>query len=119
MIGTQFYTNRVWQGRHIGIGVSFVGGSATNTGSVGFQFGVVTGGTKAIGSTTRPFQFTSSANGTTAVNDWFVLPNYTLGPADAVVLLGITNATVNVNATYGSAGSVTVSNVWLQTDTRP
>jgi hypothetical protein len=51
------------------------------------------------------------------VNDWAVLPNYTVGPADAILLLGITNAPANVNPV--PSGSVTVSNVWIQTDTRP
>jgi len=39
-------------------------------------------------------------------------------PADAIALVGITNAAVNVNATY-PAGSVTVNNLYLEMDTRP
>lgn len=113
----QFNTNRIWQGRHLGIGMSFVGGSATNTGIVGFQFGVQFKGANGFITTTKPFTVISTANGTTPVADWAVLPNYTVGPADSLVLLGITNATVNVNPS--AAGSITVSNVWLQTDTRP
>jgi len=117
LVSTQYYTNRVWQGRHLGIGLSFVGGSATNTGMIGFQFAVLVNGLNQLKSTTRPFTITSAANGVTPVLDWAVLPNYTLGPADALVLVGITNAAVNVNP--AAAGSVTVSNVWIQTDTRP
>jgi hypothetical protein len=117
LVSTQYNTNRVWQGRHLGIGLSFGGGSATNTGLIGFQFAVLANGVNQLKSTTRPFTITSVANGTAPVVDWAVLPNYTLGPADALVLVGITNAAVNVNP--AAAGSVTVSNVWIQTDTRP
>jgi hypothetical protein len=117
LLSGQYNTNRVWQGRHLGIGMSFAGGSATNTGTIGFQFAVLENGTNNLKSTTRPFTFTSTANGTTPVIDWAVLPNYTLGPADSLVLAGITNAAVNVNP--AAAGCVTVSNVWIQTDTRP
>ena len=117
LLATQYNTNRIWQGRHIGIGMSFVGGSATNTGTIGFQFGVVANGVNALKSTTRPFTITSTANGATQVIDWAVLPNYTLGPADSIVLLGITNSAANVNPV--AAGSVTVNSVWIQTDTRP
>lgn len=113
----QYNTNRIWQGRHLGIGMSFVGGSVTNTGTVGFQFGVQFKGINGFITTTKPFTITSTANGTTPVADWAVLPNYTVGPADSLVLLGITNAAVNVNPV--AAGSIIVSNVWLQTDTRP
>lgn len=112
-----YNTNRIWQGRHLGIGMSFVGGSATNTGTVGFQFGVQFKGPNGFITTTKPFTVTSMANGMTPVADWAVLPNYTIGPADSLVLLGITNAAVNVNP--AASGSVVVSNVWLQTDTRP
>ncbi len=117
LVAGSYNTNRVWQGRHLGIGMSFAGGSPTNTGTIGFQFGVVINGANNLKTTTRPFTITSTANGTTPVIDWAVLPNYTLGPADSLVLLGITNAAVNVNPV--AAGSVTVSNVWIQTDTRP
>ena len=117
LVSTQYNTNRVWQGRHLGIGMSFVGGSATNTGLIGFQFAVMENGVNQLKSTTQPFTITSVANGATPVLDWAVLPDYTLGPADALVLVGITNAAVNVNP--AAAGSVTVSNVWIQTDTRP
>jgi hypothetical protein len=117
LLAAQYYTNRIWQGRNVGIGVTFAGGSATNTGGIGFQFGVLIGGTNGFKTTTRPFTITSTANGVTPVTDWSVLPNYTLGPADALVLLGVTNAAVNVNPV--AAGSVTVSSVWIQTDTRP
>ena len=117
LVSTQYSTNRVWQGRHLGIGMSFVGGSATNTGLIGFQFAVLENGVNQLKSTTRPVTITSVANGATPVVDWAVLPDFTLGPADALVLVGITNAAVNVNP--AAAGSVTVSNVWIQTDTRP
>jgi hypothetical protein len=117
LLAGSIVTNRVWQGRHLGIGLQFAGGSATNTGTIGFQFGVMFRGANGLVTTTRPFTINSTANGTALVNDWAVLPNYTLGPADAIVLLGITNAMVNVNPVL--AGSVTVSNVWLQFDTRP
>lgn len=117
LVSTQYYTNRIWQGRHLGIGMSFAGGSATNTGMIGFQFAVMENGVNQLKSTTRPFTITSVANGATPVIDWAVLPDFTLGPADALVLLGITNAAVNVNP--AAVGSVTVSNVWIQTDTRP
>jgi hypothetical protein len=113
LLPTQYTTNNIWQGRHIGIGVSFVGGASTNTGTVGFQFAVRSRANGVI-TTTRPFTITSTANGTTPVTDWAVIPNYNLGPADALVLVAITNATVNVSP---SAGSITVSNVWLQMDT--
>ena len=113
----QYNTNRLWQGKNLGIGMAFAGGSATNTGTVGFQFGVQIHGVNGQLSTTRPFTITSTANGTTPVVDWGVLPSYTVGPADCLVLLGITNAAVNVNP--AAAGSVTISNVWLQMDTRP
>lgn len=106
-------TNNIWQGRHIGIGMSFVGGASTNTGTVGFQF-AVRSRANGVTTTTKPFTITSTANGTTPVTDWAVIPNYNLGPADALVLVAITNATVNVSP---SAGSITVSNVWLQMDT--
>jgi hypothetical protein len=117
LISSQYYTNRLWQGRHLGIGMSFTGGSATNTGGIGFKFAIIGNGVNALKSTTTPFIVTSTANGATQVIDWAVLPNYTVGPADALVLVGITNAAVNVNP--AAAGSVTVSNVWIQTDTRP
>ena len=110
---SQYNTNNIWQGRHIGIGVNFVGGASTNTGTVGFQFAVRSRANGVV-TTTRPFTITSTANGTTPVTDWAVIPNYNLGPADALVLVAITNATVNVSP---SAGSITVSNVWLQMDT--
>jgi len=117
LLSTQYTTNRIWQGRNIGIGMSFVGGSATNTGTIAFQFGIVANGANALKTTTRPFTVVSTANGTTPVIDWAVLPNYTLGPADSIVLLGITNSLANVNPV--AAGSVTVNSVWIQTDTRP
>lgn len=117
LLSTQYTTNRIWQGRHIGIGMSFAGGSTTNVGTIGFQFGVVANGVNALKTTTRPFTITSTVNGSTPVIDWAVLPNYTLGPADSIVLLGITNATANVNPNPG--GSVIVNSVWVQTDTRP
>ncbi|HEV2693424.1 MAG TPA: hypothetical protein VG347_11060 [Verrucomicrobiae bacterium] len=109
----QYNTNNIWQGRHIGIGLSFVGGASTNTGTIGFQFAVRSKANGVI-TTTRPFTVTSTANGTIPVVDWAVIPNYNLGPADALVLLAITNATVNVPP---SAGGITVSNVWIQMDT--
>jgi hypothetical protein len=112
------YTNRVWQGRNIGIGMSFWGGNASNNGTIGFQFGVVAQGANAQKTTTRPFTITSTVNGTTPVIDWAVIPATTLGPADSLILLGITNAAVNVNV-GAAASSVLVSNLWLQTDTRP
>jgi hypothetical protein len=118
---TLFNTNRIWQGRNLGIAMSFWGGNASNNGAIGFQFAVLTrgaAGTNAPMTTTRPFTITSAVNGVTPVVDWAVLPSYTVGPADALVLVGITNASVNINASYAS-GSVTVSNLWLQTDTRP
>ena len=113
LMTTQYNTNNIWQGRHIGIGMSFVGGASTNTGTVGFQFAVRSRANGVI-TTTKPFTITSTANGTTPVTDWAVIPNYNLGPADALVLVAITNATVNVSP---SAGSIIVSNVWLQMDT--
>jgi len=112
-----YATNRLWQGKNLGIGLSLAGGSATNTGTIGFQFGVQIHGVNGQLTTTRPFTVTSTANGTNPVVDWGVIPSYNIGPADAIVLLGITNAAVNVNP--AAAGSVTVSNVWLQMDTRP
>lgn len=118
LLTSQYNTNRIWQGRHLGIGMSFVGGSATNTGTIGFKFGVVYGGANGYKTTTTPFVITSTVNGTTPVIDWAVLPNYTAGPADSLVLLGITNAAVNVNPA-GTNGSVYNVQVWLQTDTRP
>lgn len=114
----QNYTNLIWQGRHIGIGVSFGGQASTNTGTIGFQFAVKSRGASGTLTTTRPFTITSTANGTSGVTDWGVIPNYNLGPADALVLVGITNATVNVNGGFATGG-VIVSNVWLQYDTRP
>lgn len=113
-----YNTNRIWQGKHLGIAATFWGGASSNNGTIGFQFAVLTRGANGVMTTTKPFTFTSTANGTTPVNDWFVLPSYTVGPADAIALVGITNAAVNVNATY-PAGSITVSNLWLETDTRP
>ncbi len=113
----QYNPNRVWQGKNLGIGMSFIGGSATNTGVIAFQFGVQIHGGNGQFTTTRPFTVTSTANGTNPVVDWAVLPSYTVGPADGLLLLGVTNAAVNVNP--AAAGSVTVNNVWLQTDTRP
>jgi len=118
LLASQYTTNRIWQGRNLGIGMSFVGGSATNTGTIGFQFGVVSGGANAQKTTTKPFVITSTVNGTTAVVDWAVLPNNLVGPADSLVLLGVTNALANVNPA-GTNGSVYNVQVWLQTDTRP
>lgn len=117
LLSTQYSTNRIWQGRHIGVGMSFTGGSATNTGTIGFQFAVMVNGANNLKSTTRPFTITSTATGAAQVIDWAVLPNYTLGPADSLVLVGITNSAVNVNPNPG--GSVTVNSVWIQSDTRP
>jgi len=113
-----YNTNRIWQSKNLGISMSFAGGSASNNGTIAFQFAVLTHGVNGQMTTTHPFTLISTANGTTPVVDWGVIPNYTVGPADAIALVGITNAAVNVNATYPS-GSVTVSNLWLETDTRP
>jgi len=74
LLAAQYSTNRVWQGRNVGIGVTFAGGSATNTGGIGFQFGVLIGGANGLKSTTRPFTITSTANGTTPVTDWACSP---------------------------------------------
>jgi len=112
-----YVTNRLWQGKNLGIGLSLVGGSATNTGTIGFQFGVQIHGVNGQLTTTRPFTITSTANGTNPVLDWAVLPSYTVGPADCLMLLAVTNAAVNVNP--AAAGSVTISSVWLQMDTKP
>ena len=113
-----YNTNRIWQGKNLGIAMAFSGGAASNNGTIGFQFAVLTHGINGQMTTTHPFTLTSTVTGTTAVVDWGVIPSYTVGPADAIALIGITNATVNVNATY-PGGSVTVSNLWLETDTRP
>jgi len=112
LLPTQYNTNNVWQGKNLGIGVSFVGTAATNTGTVGFQFAVRSQHNGVI-TTTKPFTITSTANGTNPVTDWAVIPAINLGPADALVLLSITNAAVNVIP----PGSIIVSNVWLQMDT--
>ena len=117
LLAFQYYTNNIWQGRHVGIGLNFAGGASTNTGTVGFQFAVRSRGANGLTTTTKPFTITSTANGTAAVTDWAVIPNYNLGPADALVLTAITNASVNVNPFAG--GSVVISNVWVQFDTRP
>jgi hypothetical protein len=117
LLSGQYFTPRLWQGRHFGIGVQYFGNSTTNTGTIGFLFGVQVHGAGGPITTTKPFVFTSTANGTNPVVDWGVFPSYTLGPADCLVLLGVTNAAVNVNPL--AAGSITLSNVWLQTDTRP
>lgn len=114
LLATQYNTNNIWQGRHVGIGLSFCGNASTNTGTVGFQFAVKIHGVNGTVTTTHPFTITSTANGITPVADWAVIPDYNLGPADALVLIGITNATVNVPP---SAGGITVSNVWIQFDT--
>jgi len=113
-----YVTNRVWQGKNLGISMVFAGGAASNNGVIGFQFAVLTRGYNGVMTTTHPFTLTSTATGTTPVVDWGVIPSYTVGPADSIALVGITNATVNVNATY-PAGSVTVSNLYLETDTKP
>ena len=113
-----YVTNRVWQGKNLGISMVFAGGAASNTGVIGFQFAVLTRGSSGVMTTTHPFTLTSTATGTTPVVDWGVIPYTTIGPADSIALVGITNATVNVNATY-PAGSVTVSNLYLETDTKP
>ena len=105
-------TNTIPQGRHLGIGINLVGGDATNTGLVALQWKVKFAGANNLVTTTKPFITTFTATGTTAVRDWAVLPDYTLGPGDALILSGITNAAVNVG---GAASSVTISNVWLQT----
>ena len=110
--GSQLITNSISQGKNLGIGVYYVGGSATNTGNIGFRFKIIFGGTNALKTTTVPFTVVSTANGTTAVADWGVLPNYTLGPADKIVFAGITNDIANVNPV--AAGSIIVSNVFLQ-----
>ncbi|HSY16974.1 MAG TPA: hypothetical protein VK815_01510, partial [Candidatus Acidoferrales bacterium] len=77
LLPSQYNTNNIWQGRHIGIGMSFVGGGSTNTGTIGFQFAVMSKN-KGVITTTRPFTITSTVNGTTPVTDWAVIPNYNL-----------------------------------------
>jgi len=113
-----YNTNRVWQGKNLGISMAFTGGAASNTGTIGFQFAVLTRGSGGLMTTTHPFTLTSTVTGTTPVVDWGVIPSYTVGPADCIALVGITNSPVNVNATY-PAGSVTVSSLYLETDTKP
>jgi len=112
LLPAQYATNTVWQGRNLGVGVSFVGTAATNTGTIGFQF-AVRSQHNSVSTTTKPFTITSTANGTNPVSDWAVIPGYNLGPADALVLVAVTNSTVNVS----SGSSIIVSNVWLQMDT--
>ncbi|HEY5041307.1 MAG TPA: hypothetical protein VIK53_04835, partial [Verrucomicrobiae bacterium] len=94
--GANLVTNIVHQGAILGVGVGYCGGASTNTGTVGFQFDLIYG-TNSMTTTSHPFTATSKANGTTAVVDWFVFPNTTLGPLTKVVLDTITNAAVNVN----------------------
>lgn len=106
-------TNTIPNGKTLGIGLVFSGQSSTNTGVIGFQFQAVYGGTGNILSTTKTFTVTSTANGTTPVNDWVVVPNSTFGPVNGLVLTSITNAAVNVNGSY-TDGGVLVSNVYVQ-----
>src|SRR5450756_1265855 len=73
LLPAQYNTNNIWQGRHIGIGMTFVGGASTNTGTVGFQFAVRSKANGVI-TTTRPFTINSTANGLTPVTDWAVIP---------------------------------------------
>lgn len=113
-----YNTNRVWQGKNLGISMVFAGGASSNNGSIIFEFAVLTRGPSGVMTTTHPFNLSSTANGTTPVIDWGVIPSTVLGPADCIALIGISNAAVNVNATY-AAGSLTVSNLYLETDTRP
>ncbi len=112
LAASQLITNIFTPNKHIGIGVHLVGGASTNTGTVGLKFAVMYGGTNGpLKTTTTPIVATFTANGTTAVKDWYALPDYTLGPADGLCLVTITNAAVNVGLT---TSSVIVSNAWIE-----
>jgi hypothetical protein len=104
-------TNVIGQGKHMGVGYSFVGGDATNTGLVGLQFDILFA-TNSLKTTTQPITVTGTANGVTAVIGWSVVPEYTLGPGDKIVLSSITNALANKGLSASNA--ITVSNVWLE-----
>lgn len=106
-------TNDVPQGQNLGIGVQFFGGNASNTATVGLQWRAQFAGTNKLLTTTTTFTTTHTGNGTTIVRDWAVIAPTTIGPADKLVLVGITNAVVNVNGS-STAGGIQVSNVWLQ-----
>jgi hypothetical protein len=110
-------TNYIPQRQHIGVGVAFGGQNASNTGTVGLQWAPLWGGTNKLKSTTKTITTTHTANGTTAVLDWAIITDSALGPPDALVLVGITNAVVNVNSS-SPAGGILFSNspasVWLQ-----
>jgi hypothetical protein len=109
LTSSQYAVQTVRQGRNLGIGMQYYGANATNTGTVGFQFGLKYG-TNTLLTTTKPITLTSAANGTTTVIDWGVIPAYTIGPADSIVLLGVTNNTF----TGSGVGNITISNVFLQ-----
>ena len=113
LAASQTFTNSIRRG-HLGLGVVYNGGDATNTGVVGFRCRVVFGGTNQT--TTTPFTLTSTANGTTAVRDWMVVPDYTLGPGDQIILSTVTNAAVNIGGAGvgGATNSITVSNAWFE-----
>ena len=111
--GPLLTTNIFTPGKHLGVGVILYGGNATNTGTTALQFNAMFGGTNGlVKTTTKPFTIPFTANGTTVVKDWYVIPDYTLGPCDGLVLGTITNATVNYSSVSG--GAVIVSNVWLE-----
>lgn len=111
--GSQLITNDVPQNVNVGVGVQFFGGNASNTATVGLQWRVLFGGTNRLQTTTTTFTTTHTGNGTTIVRDWAVIPPTTIGPADKLVLVGITNAVVNVNGS-SAAGGIQVSNVTIQ-----
>lgn len=109
--GGQLITNAVSQGKHLGISYTYVGRDATNTGLFALRFKLLTAGANGL-YTTSYTTITDTANGTTPVVGWQVIPEYTLGPADKVVFAQFTNANANVGVAAAGCGMLT--NVFLQ-----
>jgi hypothetical protein len=111
LTSAQYRVIPVRQGKHLLIAPQYIGGDATNVGTLALQFKLgYNGGT--LTTTTKPITKTFTAGGAATVRDYAVITADTIGPADTIYLSTITNAAVNIGAT--AAGSITISNVILQ-----
>ena len=91
------------QGKGVAIAPYFVGTQSTNTGVIAFFFAVSVDGSNYSTTTIRA---ASTANATTAVRDYILIPPSTLDNARKIKLLTITNALANM-------ASLTVSNLHI------
>ncbi len=96
------------RGFGLGIFPYYCGTASTNTGGLGFQLKISWDGTNYT--TTTPLTATSTANGTTAVLDYYYWPWTTLGGAAYAKVGIVTQAVANI----GNANNLTITNImWI------